>query len=83
MLDFFESEKLSKVDLFGFSLGGKVAMQTSLNKLTSNYINKLIVGDVSPIKYQTSIMGIKNIMNILVDIVRIFKFLISLGFIKN
>jgi pimeloyl-ACP methyl ester carboxylesterase len=38
-------------DLLGFSMGGKVAMTFSLDEVCQDSVRKLIIGDVSPVKY--------------------------------
>jgi esterase len=50
---FLEQQGIEKCDLLGFSLGGKVSMAACLDPElnVAQRVNRLIVGDIAPIKY--------------------------------
>eukprot|EP01080_Neovahlkampfia_damariscottae_P005019 gene5019-8617_t len=49
---FLSERNLEEIDLLGFSMGGKLAMNFALDDENSNKIRKLIIGDVAPVHYE-------------------------------
>lgn len=63
VIEFAEEQGLQAFSILGHSLGGKVAMEVAL--LKPNMVNKVIVADIAPVKYERRhdkiIQGLKAI----------------------
>lgn len=61
ILNYLDFHKIEKADFIGHSMGGKVAMQFSLDY--PNRINKLVVVDIAPKRYKPHHDDLFNILN--------------------
>ena len=63
IIDLLDHLNISKTNIIGHSMGGKIAMELALSSPT--YVEKLIVADIAPVKYprhhQKIIAGLKAI----------------------
>jgi len=68
-----KERNLEEIDLMGFSMGGKVAMNVALDEINSKKIRKLIIGDVAPVNYELNESTVPKTIFALDKLVRTLK----------